>query len=245
MSTVEMVTGRVQTVPPMIHAIHPRRNVGRIRLFIADDHTLFRQTLRAYLEMDGGFVVVGEASDGREALRVMEQCQPEIALVDLSLPLLNGLEVGRRIKRSGAATRVLLLASQGQESLLLRCLDSGVAGYLLKESDLQELTVALRKVHAGYSYLTPCLEGRPLDQYVRRFKAQDGGGSPDLLTSRERELLQLVGEGYTNKEIAKQLCLSVKTVEAHEANICNKLNVRGRAGLVRHAIAAGLLGIAG
>lgn len=242
-----MIAGQVQTNPPLIHSIQPRRNISRIRLFIGDNHTLFRQTLRAYLEMDGGFVVVGEASNGRDALRAIEQSLPEIALIDLSLPLLNGLEVGRRVKKASIPTRVLLLASQGQESLLLRCLDTGVAGYLMKESDLQELTVALRKVHAGYSYLTPSLEGRPLDHYIRRFKNNDGqsGGSQDLLTSRERELLQLVGEGYSNKEIAKQLCLSVKTVEAHETNICNKLNVRGRAGLVRHAIAAGLLGIAG
>ncbi|MGI5835596.1 MAG: response regulator [Chloroflexota bacterium] len=247
MSTAQMVAGRVQINPPLIHSIQARRNTSQIRLFIADNHTLFRQTLRAYLEMDGGFVVVGEASNGRDALRAIEQSRPEIALIDLSLPLLNGLEVGRRVKRAGISTRVLILASQGQESLLLRCLDTGVAGYLMKESDLQELTVALRKVHAGYSYLTPSLEGRPLDHYIRRFKIDDKrvGESRDLLTSRERELLQLVGEGYSNKEIAKQLCLSVKTVEAHETNICNKLNVRGRAGLIRHAIAAGLLGIAG
>lgn len=247
LSTAQGIIGRVQTSPPLIHSIQPRRNISRIRLFVADNHTLFRQTLRTCLEMDGGFVVVGEASDGREALRAIEQSLPEIALIDLSLPLLNGLEVGRRIKKSGITTRILLLASQGQESILLRCLDSGVAGYLMKESDLQELTVALRKVHAGYSYLTPSLEGRPLDHYLRHFKKNDGenGGSRDLLTSRERELLQLIGEGYSNKEIARQLCLSVKTVEAHESNICSKLNVRGRTGLMRHAIAAGLLGIAG
>ena len=246
MTIAEMVAPRVQGGQPTIHALQPRRDVARIRLFVADDHTLFRQTLRAYLEMDGGFVVVGEAAEGREALRAIEQTNPEIALVGLTLPLLNGLEVARRLRKTRASTRVLLLASKGHESLLLRCLDSGVAGYLLKESDLQELTVALRKVHAGYSYLTPSLEGRPLDYYVRNFRTHDGGvGRSDLLTSRERELLQLVGEGYTNKEIARQLCLSVKTVEAHEANICSKLNVRGRAALVRHVVSAGMLGIAG
>ena len=214
-------------------------------MFIADDHTLFRQTLRTVLEMDGGFVVVGEASDGRETLRAIEETDPEIALVDLRLPLLNGLEVCRRLRRTKVSTRVILLASRGEEPLLLRTLDAGVAGYLLKESDLQELTVALRKVHAGYSYLTPSLEGRPLDNYLSRWQTRSHGGSPDLLTSRERELLQLVGEGYSNKEIASQLCLSVKTVEAHEANICSKLNVRGRAGLVRHAIQAGMIGLDG
>lgn len=244
MSTAEMTTRRVQAAPPLIHAIHPRHNVAKIRLFIADDHNLFRQALRSCLELDGGFTVVGEASDGRESLQLIEQCKPDIALVGLALPLLNGLEVAKRVRRSGVPTRVLMLASRGNESLLLRSLDSGVAGYLLKESDLQELTLALRKIHAGYSYLTPSLQGRPLDQYMRRFRIGDGSGSGDLLTSRERELLQLVAEGYSNKEIANQLCLSVKTVEAHESNICNKLNVRGRTGLVRHAVSAGLLGIA-
>lgn len=245
MSTAELVAPRLAMSPTMVRTIQPHRSATRIRLFIADDHSLFRHTLRTVLELDGGFVVVGEASDGRDALRAIDEVRPEIALVDLGLPLLNGLEVCRRLKRSGCPARVILLVSRGEEPLLLRMLDSGVAGYLLKESDFQELTVALRKVHAGYSYLTPSLDGRSLDQYVRRWRNTDSTGSPDLLTSRERELLQLVAEGYTNREIASQLCLSVKTVEAHEANICSKLNVRGRAGLVRHAIQAGLVGIGG
>ncbi len=245
MSIAEMVASRPATPPTIMHAIQPRRVTARIRLFIADDHVLFRQALKTVLELDGGFVVVGEASDGREAVHSIEQSEPEIALIDLGLPLLNGLEVSRRLHRSGRSTRVILLASRSQEPLLLRTLDAGIAGYLLKESDFQELTVALRKVHSGYSYLTPSLEGRSLDQYVRRWGSRGNATSPDLLTPRERELLQLVGEGYTNREIAEQLCLSVKTVEAHESNICSKLNVRGRAGLVRHAIHAGMIGIDG
>jgi len=245
LSTAEMIAPRRAPLPTMMRAVQPRRAAERVELFIADDHTLFRQTLRTVLEMDGGFSVVGEASDGREALKAIEQSKPAIALVDLGLPLLNGLEVARRLRRSKLSTRVILLASRGEEPLLLRTLDAGVAGYLLKESDLQELTVALRKVHAGYSYLTPSLDGRPLEQYVRRLRGRDEERGADILTSRERELLQLVGEGYTNREIAEQLCLSVKTVEAHEANICSKLNVRGRAGLVRHAIQAGIIGLDG
>ncbi len=231
--------------PSVMHTIQPRRATSGIRLFIADDHALFRQSLKTVLEMDGGFTVVGEASDGREALHAIEQSTPDIALIDFALPLLNGLEVCRRLRRIRSHTRVVVLASRGQESLLLRTMDSGVAGYLLKESDLQELTVALKKVNAGFSYLTPSLEGKPLDLYLRRMRGPESTQSPDLLTSRERELLQLVGEGYTNREIADQLCLSVKTVEAHEANICTKLNVRGRAGLVRHAIHAGMIGLDG
>ncbi|HEX2923810.1 MAG TPA: response regulator transcription factor [Chloroflexota bacterium] len=244
MSSAEMVATPVVTQSVM-HTFQPRRVPSGIRLFIADDHALFRQSLKTVLEMDGGFTVVGEASDGREALHAIEQCSPDIALIDFGLPLLNGLEVCRRLRRTRSRTRVVVLASRGQESLLLRTMDGGVAGYLLKESDLQELTVALKKVNAGFSYLTPSLEGKPLDLYLRRMRSSDPTQSPDLLTSRERELLQLVGEGYTNREIADQLCLSVKTVEAHESNICAKLNVRGRAGLVRHAIHASMIGIDG
>ena len=194
------------------------------------------------LEGEGGFRVVGEASDGREALCAIEEGEPDIALVDFGLPLLNGLEVARRLRKARVATRVILLASRAQESLLLRTLDSGAAGYLLRESDFDELILALRKVHAGCSYLTPSLQGEPLKQYVRRWRG-NGCGPHDVLTSRERELLQLVGEGYTNREIADQLCLSVKTVEAHQANICAKLNLRGRAALMMHAISAGVVGI--
>jgi two-component system, NarL family, response regulator NreC len=244
LSSAEMVAASVVT-PSVMHTIQPRRVPSGIRLFIADDHALFRQSLKTVLEMDGGFTVIGEASDGRDALHAIEQSSPDIALIDFGLPLLNGLEVCRRLKRIRSRTRVVVLASRGQESLLLRSMDSGVAGYLLKESDLQELTVALKKVNAGFSYLTPSLEGKPLDLYLRRMRRTESSPSPDLLTSRERELLQLVGEGYTNREIAEQLCLSVKTVEAHESNICAKLNVRGRAGLVRHAIHASMIGIDG
>lgn len=245
LSNAQLAAHYLATSPSVVHAIRPRRVPSQIRLFIAEGHTLFRQALRMVLEADGGFVVVGEASDGRDALHAIEQSGPEIALVDLGLPLLNGLEVARRLKRAGISTRVIVLASRAQESLLLRTLDTGAAGYLLKEADFQELTVALRRVHAGYSYLTPSLEGQPLERYVRRWRGGDVCGSPDLLTSRERELLQLVGEGYTNREIANQLCLSVKTVEAHQANICTKLNMRGRAALVRFAIHAGMIGIDG
>jgi DNA-binding NarL/FixJ family response regulator len=214
----------------------------RIRLFVADGHVLFRQALRVVLE-GAGFTVVGEASDGREALRAVMEVQPDIALVDLTLPALNGAEFTQRLKRMGCSTRVVILSARAEEPLLLRILQSGASGYLLKEADLQELTAALRKVHAGYSYLAMSLEGRTLDYHLRRQRGEGGRIRRDLLTTRERELLQLVAEGYTNREIASQLCLSVKTVEAHKANICGKLNVRGQAGLVRHAISAGLIGI--
>jgi DNA-binding NarL/FixJ family response regulator len=231
---------------PNIHRIQPRRSQLQVRLFIADCHALFRQTLRMVLEMDGAFEVVGEASDGRDALDAIERAQPDIALVDLSLPFLNGLEVAHRLKRAGVSTRVIVLASRSEEHLLLRSLGSGVAGYLLKDADLQELTVAIRKVHSGYSYVSLSLDSWAMDGAAGNNRRElQTAMTHDLLTSRERELLQLVAEGYTNKEIASQLCVSVKTVEAHKSNICSKLNVRGSAGLVRHAIHATMMGIGG
>lgn len=231
---------------PNIHRIQPRRSQLQVRLFIADCHALFRQTLRMVLEMDGAFEVVGEASDGRDALDAIERAQPDIALVDLSLPFLNGLEVAHRLKRAGVSTRVIVLASRSEEHLLLRSLGSGVAGYLLKDADLQELTVAIRKVHSGYSYVSLSLDSWAMDGATGNNRRElQTAMTHDLLTSRERELLQLVAEGYTNKEIASQLCVSVKTVEAHKSNICSKLNVRGSAGLVRHAIHATMMGIGG
>ncbi len=228
----------------LISRIHPKQGRAGIRLFIADDHTLFRQTLRMVLEIDGGFSIVGEASDGREALSAIEKSEPDLALIDLGLPLLNGLEVARRLRKMGTRTRVIVLGSRAQEAVLLRMMDPAVAGYLLKEADFQELTLALRKVHSGFFYFTPSLEECTPDRYLRRLQTHEVA-PVDRLTSRERELLQLVGEGYANREIADQLCLSVKTVEAHKANICSKLNVRGHAGLVRYAIHAGMAGIDG
>lgn len=228
-----------------IHRIQPRVAPAKVRLFIADSHALFRQTLRMALEMDGTLAVTGEASDGREALTTIEQTKPEIALLDLGLPFLNGVEVARRLKRAGVPTKVIVLASRSEEPFLLRSLGSGVAGYLLKDADLQELTVALRRVHAGYSYVSLSLDAWPLERFAEAGKEAKTSRTHDLLTSRERELLQLVAEGYTNKQIAEQLCLSVKTVEAHKANMCSKLNVRGSAGLVRHAISATMMGMGG
>ncbi len=231
--------------PPTFHHIQSRVVPMKVRLFIGDSHALFRQTLRMALEMDGAFAVAGEASDGREALSTIERTKPEIALLDLGLPFLNGVEVARRLKRAGVPTKVIVLASRSEEPFLLRSLGSGVAGYLLKDADLQELTVALRRVHAGYSYVSLSLDAWPIERFVEAGKESKSSGSQDLLTSRERELLQLVAEGYTNKQIAEQLCLSVKTVEAHKANMCSKLNVHGSAGLVRHAISATMMGIGG
>lgn len=245
MGRVEMPAGRTQPPQAILHVVPPRDTRPQIRLFIADNHNLFRQVLRKVLEIDGSFLIVGEASDGRQALQAIEKAKPEIALVDLGLPLLNGLELAHRLDRSGTRTRVVILAARAQESLLLRMLDSGVAGYLLKDADLQELLHALRKVHSGYSYLTPTLEGGSIRERLRPLRRSAEGVSADLLTSRERELLQLVLEGYSNREIADQLCLSVKTVEAHKNNICSKLNVRGRVGLLMHAVHAGMIGIGG
>jgi len=239
----EAIRHRTERSTSVVHAFRPHQSFARIQLFVADSHALFRQTLRRALEVDGSFQVVGEASDGREALGAIERMRPEIALVEAGLPLLNGLEIAHRVKKAGIGTRVVVLASRSQEPILLRVLFSGVAGCLLKDADFDELVLALRRVHSGQSYLTPRLEMWPMNRLARRKDKGDTASVPDLLTDRERELLQLVAEGYSNREIASQLCLSVKTVEAHKSNICSKLNVRGGVGLVRHAICSGLVAL--
>ncbi len=222
--------------------VRPLRLASRIRLFIADEHALFRQALRCVLETDGSFEVVGEASDGMTALQEIQRTCPDVVLVDLGLPSLNGIEVTLRLRRAKSSSKVVLLASRSQEHLLIRSLNTGAAGYLLKDADLQELTIALRKVQAGFSYVSLTMDPWPAFAAARPASSKSDART-DVLTSRERELLQLVGEGYTNKEIAERLCLSVKTVEAHKANICGKLNLRGQANLIRHAICAGMAGI--
>jgi two-component system response regulator NreC len=245
MSVAEMSVASARVPVTALPRVQPRRDPQQVRLFVADSHALFRQTLRMVLEMDGAFALTGEASDGREAVAAIERTRPEIALVDLGLPCLNGIEVARRLKRIGVPTRVIILASRSEEPLLLRSLDAGVAGYLLKDADLQELTVAIRKVHAGYSYVSLTLDSWQPDRYIPNRCEPRTAVADDLLTSRERELLQLVSEGHTNKEIANELCVSVKTVEAHKANICGKLNVRGSAALIRHAMHATMMGLGG
>ena len=210
-----------------------------IRVLLADDHTLVRAGIRGLLEGLAGVAVVGEAGDGQEALRLAEELRPTVILLDVGMPGLNGLETARRLATLNPAIRVVILSMHNSEEYVLRALRAGCAGYLLKGSAVSELEVAVRAVARGETYLSPAVSKQVVDDYVGR---TGGAADPiDALTPRQREILQLVAEGNTSKEIAQRLALSFKTVEAHRAQIMERLGVHEVAGLVRFAVRVGLV----
>jgi DNA-binding NarL/FixJ family response regulator len=211
-----------------------------IRVMLADDHALFRAGIRSLLEAIEGVSIVGEARDGHEALRMVAERRPDIVLLDVALPQLNGIEVAERLVREAPGTRILMLSMFANEEYVLRSLRAGAAGYLLKDSTVVELESALRSVADGGSYLSPAVSGHVLAAYVRRV-GQDAVPPEPTLTPRQREVLQLIAEGHGTKEIAARLCLSAKTVETHRAQLMERLGIRDVAGLVRYAIRAGIV----
>ena len=210
-----------------------------IRVLLADDHTLVRAGIRGLLAGLSGVEVAGEAGDGQEALRLAESLHPDVVLLDVGMPGLNGLEVAGRLVAMDADIRVVILSMHTSEEYVLRALRAGCAGYLLKASAVSELEVAVRAVANGDTYLSPAVSKRVVDDYVSR----TGGAADPLeaLTPRQREVLQLAAEGHSSKEIAQRLSLSVKTVEAHRAQLMERLDIHDLAGLVRFAVRVGLV----
>jgi DNA-binding NarL/FixJ family response regulator len=206
----------------------------RIRVVMADDHRLFREGLRALLHDCDDIEVVGEAADGREALALVKTHQPDILLTDVGMKGMNGLEAAERMVKEYPHVRVIILTMHDHEEYVLRALQVGVSGYLLKESDTAEVKLAILAVARGETYLTPAVSKYVIDNYIHRV----GGAkrSIDLLTPRHREVLQLIAEGNTTKEMAKILYLGVKTVETHRSQLMDRLNIHDVAGLVRYAI---------
>jgi DNA-binding NarL/FixJ family response regulator len=213
--------------------------VTPIRVFLADDHTLVRAGIRGLLVGLPGIEVVGEAGDGQEALRLAEALRPDVVLLDVGMPGLNGLEVAGRLATLDPAIRVVILSMHLSEEYVLRALRAGCAGYLLKASAVSELELAVRAVAAGETYLSPAVSRPVVDDYVRR----TGGATDPLeaLTPRQREVLQLVAEGNSSKEIAHRLGLSPKTVETHRAQLMERLGLHDVSGLVRFAVRVGLV----
>lgn len=210
-----------------------------IRVLVADDHTLVRAGIRGLLEGLDSVEVVGEAGDGQETLRLAESVRPDIVLLDVGMPGLNGLDVAARLTAQHPSMRVLILSMHTSEEYVLRALRAGCAGYLLKGSAVAELELAIRAVARGETYLSPAVSKHVMDDYVRRT-----GGATDpieALTARQREVLQLVAEGHTSKDIAERLGLSFKTVEAHRAQIMERLGIHDVASLVRFAVRMGLI----
>ena len=215
--------------------------MDRIRVLIADDHTLVREGLRALLEAHDGFEVIAEASDGREAVDLAIQMRPDVVVMDLGMPKLDGLAATRHIVRSSQAIRVLVLTVHDTEDYFFRVLEAGAHGFLVKDAASTELVAAVRAVHHGGVYLHPPMAKRLVEDYLTRISSGEERAAHALLTPRERQILALIGAGHTNREIAAQLSLSVNTVQAHRSHIIDKLDLHSRADLMRYAVRVGLL----
>ena len=205
-----------------------------VRILLAEDHMIVRQGLRALLEQ-AGMVVIGEASDGHEALQRAHEHPPDVAVLDIAMPHLNGLETAKRLRETMPQTKIVLLTMHTEEPYVLEALQAGAVGYVLKTQAAGDLVQAIRDVLQGAVYLSPRVTNAVVQAYLTRASLP-----PDPLTSREREVLQRIAEGQTTKEIAAHLGLSVKTVESHRINLMRKLDIHETATLVRYAIRRGL-----
>ena len=208
---------------------------SKIRILIADDHTLFRNGICALLEDEQDMLVVGEAENGRDAVRLADQLKPHVALMDIAMPLLNGLEATRQIKREHPEINVLVLTMYDHEEYFREVLEVGASGYIIKRAAATELVSAIRAVYNGEAVLSPAITRLLLEGYLSRDTHREVD-DPNALSSREREVLQLIAEGKTSREIAELLHLSVKTVQSHRTNLMQKLDLHDRGELIKYAI---------
>ena len=212
-----------------------------IRIVLADDHVVMRNGLRLVLERQADFTVVGEANDGREAIAMTGRLLPDVVVMDIAMPLLNGIEAAKRISADYAGTAVLILSMHSDESYILRALKAGARGYLLKDSAETDLIQALRAVSSRKAFFSPAVSKVLADDYVRQVKQRGLEDPYDLLTARERELLQLVAELKTTKEIARLLGVSHHTVDTHRGNMMQKLKVHSVPELILYAVRKGII----
>ena len=213
----------------------------KVRIVIAEDHTILREGLRSLLSSSPNFEIIGEAGDGREAIRQVKKFKPELILTDLSMPRMNGMEAIKEIKRESPATKILVLTVHRAEEYILATFRAGADGYLLKDSTHSELLMAVKKVLSGAHYISPEISEKVIEGYIEGKKSLKSRTSWETLTQREREILKLIAEGYRNKEIAGDLCISVKTVEKHRANLMEKLDLHSIQALTTFAIEKGLV----
>lgn len=211
------------------------------RIVIAEDHTLFRQGLRALLAMHPEFEIVGEAEDGRSAIKCVVDKRPDLVLMDLSMPKMNGPEAIQEILKAFPKTKILVITVHRTEEYVVAALRSGANGYILKYASHEELVVAIRSVLRGGNYLSPRISGAVIEGYLRGETAKQAKTAWDNLTSREREILKLIAEGNRNKAIAEHLCISLVTVRTHRANIMKKLDVHNVSELTALALQKGLI----
>jgi len=212
-----------------------------VRILLADDHNLLREGLRSLLERQQGFAVVAEASDGRQALRLAEEHRPDVAIMDIAMPVLNGIDATRRVVETCARTAVIILSMHDDESYIVRALNAGARGYLLKDSVKADLIGAVNAVSQGHSFFSPKIRLLLQEDNFRKMADQQKTDSLELLSAREREILQLAAEGRSNKEIANLLNLSFHTVETHRAHILRKLNLHTVPELILYAVRKGLI----
>lgn len=207
-----------------------------VRILLADDHGIVRKGLRSTIEAEAGYEVVAEAANGREAVRLAQQLKPDIAIMDIAMPQLNGIEAAEQIQKLSPATRVVILSMHADESYVIRALGAQARGYILKDSAEADLLAALRSVMQGRPYFSPKVAQMLLEDYVRYLRQRGLQDSYDLLTAREKEVLQLLAEGNSNKEVAGVLNLGLSTVDTHRMNLMQKLNLHSTADVVLYAV---------
>jgi DNA-binding NarL/FixJ family response regulator len=209
--------------------------MNKIRILLADDHTILREGISSLLNDEADMQVIGEAEDGRTAVKMACEQMPDVVLMDIGMPLLNGLEATRQIKRDCPGVKVLILTMHENEEYIRQVLASGAMGYILKDAAARDLLDAIRAVHRGEAVLSPAITRLVIEDYLRWGEIQPGN-LPNVLTPREQEVLQLIAEGYKNKEIADILNISIKTVQSHRTNLMQKLDLHNRGDLVKYAI---------
>jgi two-component system, NarL family, response regulator NreC len=207
-----------------------------LRVLLADDHGIVRRGMRALLESEPGVTVVGEAADGLDALRMAEEQLPDLLILDIGMPRLNGIDVAARAQKLQPPPRVIMLSMHADESYVLRALDAGARAYLLKDATDEDLLPALRAVARGKRFFSPAIAGVLAEDYVRQMQARGLDDSYELLTDREKEVLQLLAEGRANKDVAAVLQVGVSTVETHRANLMQKLGLHNTADIVLYAV---------
>jgi len=217
--------------------------MSRIKVLLAEDHTIVRKGIRSLLDDQPNIEVIGEAEDGREAIEKVEKLAPDIILMDNTMPILNGLEATRQIKKRFPEIKILILTMHTNEEYILQFLRVGASGYLVKQTAPTELVSAIEAVYRGDSFLSPSISRTIIDEYLRQAEATGKWDSYDSLTDREREVLQLLAEGYSTKEIADHLHISAKTVGVHKINLMHKLNLHSQSELTKYAIRKGIISL--
>ena len=212
-----------------------------IRILLADDHTVVRKGLRLLLEMQAGFSVIADAADGREAVELAQKLTPDVVVMDVAMPILNGIEAARQITAKLPQTAVVFLSMHADEGYVLKALKAGARAYLLKDSAEYDLINAIRAVSEGKAFFSPAISKMLVEDYMRQMRERAVEDSFELLTTREREVLQLFAEGQSNKEVATRLGLSTYTVETHRSNILQKLNLHSSAELILYAVRKGVI----